>query len=49
MITKEDSTPTNLSVFFSDVLKKLWDDDTDRSSDTYIKKEQFVYFWDTGK
>ena len=47
MATETKSTPKDISVLFPDVLKRIWEDDKDRSSDTYIKKQQFSYFWDT--
>ena len=45
--TDISKTPKNLSVLFPDVLRRFWEDDTDRSPDTYIKKKQFGYFWDS--
>jgi hypothetical protein len=49
--TPNNSPATDLKIsgdaLYQDSLKRFWEDDTDRSPDTYIKKKQFGYFWDS--
>jgi len=46
MTTQISRTSQDLSVFFPDVLKRIWKEDKERNWNVYLKELQFAYFWD---
>ena len=46
MATSLDNKDRDLSVFFPDVLKRIWKDDKERDWNVYLKELKFAYFWD---